>query len=169
MLPTQLLIFMSSTMKISIWSIGKAHDSTMKESIEGFTQRLNRYFPAEWKIIPAPKINAQEQLKKAEARLVLDTLGKEDFLILLDEKGKMMHSLQVAEFLQNRANESSTFPRLVFLIGGAYGVDAEVRQKAKLIWSLSDLTFPHQLARLILVEQLYRACTILKNEKYHHT
>jgi 23S rRNA (pseudouridine1915-N3)-methyltransferase len=77
-----------------------------------------------------------------------------------------MDSVRLADFLQLRANESTR--RLVFLIGGAYGIDAQVLRRANLVWSLSKLTFPHQLVRLILTEQLYRACTILRNEKYHH-
>jgi 23S rRNA (pseudouridine1915-N3)-methyltransferase len=77
-----------------------------------------------------------------------------------------MTSEQLAEFLQGRANESTK--KLVFLIGGAYGVDAAITKRANLQWSLSKLVFPHQLVRLILSEQIYRACSILRNEKYHH-
>ena len=96
----------------------------------------------------------------------MDWLQRDDFLVALDERGKEMDSVQLSAFLQLRANESTR--RLVFLIGGAFGIDAPVLQRANLIWSLSKLTFPHQLVRLILSEQLYRACTILRNEKYHH-
>jgi 23S rRNA (pseudouridine1915-N3)-methyltransferase len=84
----------------------------------------------------------------------------------LDEKGKQLSSEALAQFLQTRSNESSK--NIVFLIGGAFGLDNQVLSKAKFIWSLSSLTFPHQLVRLILAEQIYRACTILRNEKYHH-
>ena len=93
-------------------------------------------------------------------------LAREDHLVVLDERGKMLDSIQLSEMIQARANES--VKNLVFLIGGAFGIDASLMQRANFKWSLSALTFPHQLVRLILSEQLYRACTILRNEKYHH-
>jgi len=109
---------------------------------------------------------SEEQLKKAEAVIILGMLGREDHLVVLDERGKMLDSIQLSEMIQARANES--VKNLVFLIGGAFGIDASLMQRANFKWSLSALTFPHQLVRLILSEQLYRACTILRNEKYHH-
>jgi 23S rRNA (pseudouridine1915-N3)-methyltransferase len=96
----------------------------------------------------------------------LESLKKEDWLVVLDEKGRQFTSGGLAEFIRSRANESTK--NLIFLVGGAYGLDGSVLQRANYKWSLSELTFPHQLARLILTEQLYRACTILRNEKYHH-
>lgn len=153
-------------MKLSLWTIGKPHEPYVKQGIEEFTDRIGRYFPVEWKIFPTPKHSNEEQLKKAEAIMILEALGKDDHLVVLDEKGKMFNSEALAEFIQLRANESTQ--KIVFLIGGAYGVDQSVMQKARTKWSLSALTFPHQLVRLILAEQLYRACTILRNEKYHH-
>lgn len=155
-------------MKLSLWTIGKVHDTTVREGILDFTTRISRYFQVEWKIFPVPKHQTAEQLKKAEAELIINALEPDDYLVLLDEKGKSFHSVELADFIQKRANESGKANRLIFLIGGAYGVDQLVVQKAKLIWSLSALTFPHQLVRLILAEQIYRACTILRNEKYHH-
>lgn len=158
-----------SRLKIQIWSIGKAHESYVRSGVEDFTARLNRYFPAEWNIIPVPKnagmLSAQD-LRISEGKTILDWLQKDDFLVALDERGKEMDSVQLSAFLQARANESTR--RLVFLIGGAFGIDAPVLRRANLVWSLSKLTFPHQLVRLILSEQLYRACSILRNEKYHH-
>jgi 23S rRNA (pseudouridine1915-N3)-methyltransferase len=109
---------------------------------------------------------SEEQLKKAEGVMILGMLQKDDHLIVLDERGKMLDSLQLAAMIRQYANESAR--NLVFLIGGAYGIDAAVMQRAQFKWSLSALTFPHQLVRLILAEQLYRACTIIRNEKYHH-
>lgn len=155
-------------MKLSLWTIGKAHDATVREGVIEFTTRVSRYFQVEWKIFPVPKHNTPEQLKKAEAELILNALEPDDYLVLLDEKGKSLSSIELANFIQQRANDSGRAQRLIFLIGGAYGVDQSVFQKAKLTWSLSALTFPHQLVRLILAEQMYRACTILRNEKYHH-
>jgi 23S rRNA (pseudouridine1915-N3)-methyltransferase len=149
--------------------VGKVHDSYVKEGIEEFTKRLNRYFKTEWVLLPVPKQAAmlsEMDLRKKESKMILEWLGKDDFLILLDEKGVQLNSPELANLLQQRANESHK--QLVFLIGGAYGVDEAIRKRANFTWSLSPLVFPHQLVRLILAEQLYRAATILKNEKYHH-
>ena len=156
-------------MKIWLWSIGKAHDSYVKEGITEFTKRISKYFPVEWNIIPVPKnagMLSEMDLKKREGETILQWLKADDYLIALDEHGKQFSSEGLSEFLQERASASNK--NLVFLIGGAYGLDAAVLQRAQLKWSLSQLTFPHQLVRLILAEQVYRACTILKNEKYHH-
>jgi len=156
-------------MKIWLWSIGKAHESYVKEGIVDFTKRISRYFPVEWSIIPVPKnagMLSEMDLKKKEAETVLQWLKQDDYLIALDEHGKQFSSEGLAEFLQERATASTK--NLVFLIGGAFGLDAAVLKRAQLKWSLSQLTFPHQLVRLILAEQVYRACTILQNEKYHH-
>lgn len=156
-------------MKILFWSIGKPHDPALKESIDDFTSRISRYFPVQWQVIPPLKQAAtlkSEELKKKEASLILNMLSKDDFLVLLDERGKQLDSPKLAEFIQARANES--IKQVIFLIGGAFGVDAQVLSRANFNWSLSSLTFPHQLVRLILAEQVYRACTILRNERYHH-
>ncbi len=156
-------------MKISLWTIGKGHEGYVKEGIEEFTKRISKYFPVEWTIIPVPKnagMLSEMDLKKKEAETVLQWLKQEDYLVALDERGKQFSSEDLANFIQLRSNES--VKNLVFLIGGAFGIDEAVLQKAKFKWSLSHLTFPHQLVRLILAEQVYRACTILRNEKYHH-
>lgn len=151
-------------------SVGKIHEAYIKAGVEDFTQRISKYFPAAWQIIAPPKNAAameEKELKKQEAKLILQTISNDDFLILLDERGKQFSSPELAQFIQQRANESNK--RLVFLIGGAYGTDETVIKRANYTWSLSKLVFPHMLVRLILAEQLYRACTILKNEKYHHS
>lgn len=156
-------------MKMQIWAIGKGHESYVRSGVEDFSARVTRYFPLEWNIIPVPRnagmLSAQD-LRMSEGRTILDWLQKDDFLVALDEHGKELDSVKLAEFVQKRANERTR--KLVFLIGGAYGIDPPVLQRANLVWSLSKLTFPHQLVRLILAEQLYRACSILRNEKYHH-
>lgn len=156
-------------MKIQLWSVGKAHEGFVKEGIEMFTKRINSYYPAQWFIIPAPKnagMMSEMDLKKKEAEVLLDLLKKDDYLVLLDEKGKELTSEGLAAFIQTRANESHK--NIVFLIGGAFGVSDEVLRRAQFTWSLSKLVFPHQLVRLMLAEQLYRACSIIRNEKYHH-
>jgi len=156
-------------MKIWFWSIGKSNESYVKEGIADFTKRISRYFPVEWTIIPVPKNSgmlSEMDLKKKEGETILQWLRQDDYLIALDERGKQFSSEGLSELLQERASASTK--NLVFLIGGAFGLDAAVLKRAQLKWSLSQLTFPHQLVRLILAEQVYRACTILQNEKYHH-
>ena len=141
----------------------------MKAGVEEFTKRISKYFKVEWTIIPVPKnagMMSEMDLKKKEGEQVLSWLSKEDYLVVLDENGKQLSSEGLADFLQARAN--SSHKKLIFLIGGAFGVDEAIIQRADFSWSLSKLVFPHQLVRLILAEQVYRACTIMKNEKYHH-
>ena len=156
-------------MKIQLWSVGKDHEPYVRAGVEDFTKRISRYYPVEWKIFPPPK-NAgalsQTDLKKKEAIILLEGLAKDDYLVALDEKGKQLYSEGLAQFIQGRANESVR--NLVFLIGGAFGLDESILQRANHQWSLSQLTLPHQLVRLLLAEQVYRACTIIRNEKYHH-
>jgi 23S rRNA (pseudouridine1915-N3)-methyltransferase len=156
-------------MKIWFWSIGKTNESYVKEGVAEFTKRISKYFPVEWNIIPVPKnagMLSEMDLKKREGEMILQWLKQDDYLIALDEHGKQFSSEGLSEFLQQRATASTK--NLVFLIGGAFGLDAAVLKRAQLKWSLSQLTFPHQLVRMILAEQVYRACTILQNEKYHH-
>lgn len=157
-------------MKIHLWSVGKHHDSYVKQGVEEFTQRISKYYPVDWKVIPAARqtVNTSEaDVKSQEAQNILSLLTKDDFLALLDEKGKMLSSVELAGWLQQRANQSTR--NLIFLIGGAFGVEDSITARANFKWSLSALVFPHQLVRLILTEQVYRACTINRNEKYHHT
>lgn len=157
-------------MKIHLWSIGKNHEPHVKLGVEDFTNRISKYFKVEWNIIATPKnagLLSETDLKKKESEILLNLLTKDDYLVALDERGKQMNSEALASFIQQRANES--IKRIIFLIGGAYGIDEAVLKRADYKWSLSQLVFPHQLVRLILAEQVYRACTILRNEKYHHS
>jgi len=157
-------------MKIYFWSVGKAHDSYVKEGIEIFTKRISHYYPIEWKIFSSAKNAAQlseEEIKKTEGILLQNALQNDDILVCLDEHGKQWTSMELAGFIQQKANQSSK--NIIFLIGGAYGIHSDVLKRSHQKWSLSKLVFPHQLVRLILAEQIYRACTIIRNEKYHHT
>ncbi|MBL7703163.1 MAG: 23S rRNA (pseudouridine(1915)-N(3))-methyltransferase RlmH [Ferruginibacter sp.] len=157
-------------MKFQFWSVGKNHEPYVKEGIELFTKRISNYYPVEWNILPSPKNAAmlsEADLKKKEGEMITGFLQKEDWLVLLDENGKMLSSEGLANLIQTRANESTK--NIVFLIGGAFGVSDAVKQQANLTWSLSKLVFPHQLVRLILAEQVYRACSINRHEKYHHS
>lgn len=156
-------------MKLYFWAIGKAHESYVKEGVETFTRRISKYYSVEWTLIPVPKnagMLSEMDLKKKEAEIILQWLRPDDYLIALDEKGKELNSEDLSGFLQQQGLQRTK--NLVFLIGGAFGLHADVLRQARLIWSLSRLTFPHQLVRLILAEQVYRACTIGQNEKYHH-
>ena len=145
-------------MRLQFWAIGKNNESYVKSGVEDFTKRISNYFKVEWYIIPVPK-NAgmmnEMDLKKKEGEQVLQLVNKEDYLIVLDERGKQLSSAGLAEFIQARANESTK--KLIFFIGGAYGVDDVVLKRANYTWSLSQLVFTHQLVRLILSEQVYRA------------
>lgn len=156
-------------MKILFISVGKSNEPYVEEGIKDFTNRITKYFPVSWQIIAPPKIAAslsESALKKAESLLILQQILPDDYLVLLDERGQNFNSPGIAQLLQQRANESSK--RVVFLIGGAFGVDEVIFKRANTVWSLSKLVFPHMLVRLILSEQIYRACSILRNEKYHH-
>jgi 23S rRNA (pseudouridine1915-N3)-methyltransferase len=156
-------------MKLELWSIGKTNESYVKEGIALFTKRIGYYYNTSWQIIASPKNAAaltNNDLKKKEGEIILQSIQKEDFIVLLDERGKNITSEEVAELIQHQTNNS--IRKMIFLIGGAYGVSDAVMKRANFTWSLSKLVFPHQLVRLILAEQVYRACTIIKNEKYHH-
>ncbi|MES2776223.1 MAG: 23S rRNA (pseudouridine(1915)-N(3))-methyltransferase RlmH [Bacteroidota bacterium] len=156
-------------MKLLLWSIGKQNESYVKEGVEDFTNRISRYFPCEWKIVATPKNAASmsdAEQREAESKVLLESFDPVDYIVLLDERGKMLTSPALSKLISERAVNGAR--RVHFVIGGAFGVTEAVRKRADLIWQLSQLVFPHQLVRLILAEQIYRACSILKNEKYHH-
>ncbi len=156
-------------MKILLWSVGGKHDSYVHEGIEDFTKRINHYYPCEWKLVAPPKNAASlshEEQKDSESKTLLAALDPVDYVVLLDERGKMLTSIRLAELIGERGVNGAK--KIHFVIGGAFGVNDEVRKRADLVWQLSQLVFPHQLVRLMLSEQVYRACSILKNEKYHH-
>lgn len=157
-------------MKIEFWSIGKPHESSIKEAIESYTARINKYNAVKWEILSVPKNAAMlsaADLKRLEGKMILDWLEKDSILVLLDERGKEMDSKELSNFIIKKGNMG--IKKLIFLIGGAFGVDNAILKRADHTWSLSKLTFPHQLVRLLLAEQIYRAFTIIKNEKYHHS
>jgi 23S rRNA (pseudouridine1915-N3)-methyltransferase len=122
--------------------------------------RILRYLPIEWVYI------VHDVTKEKEGEKIMSHLKKEDYVVLLDEKGRDMKSEALAELIENRMVDS--VKRMVFVIGGAYGVSKSIEERANYIWKLSSLVFPHMLVRVILVEQVYRAMTIIKGEKYHH-
>lgn len=147
-------------MKLVILSVGKEKDEVSAELVRHFELRLLRYLPVEWLHVD------HAATKEKESEKILSLLKKEDYVVLLDENGRDMKSEALAEMVENRMVDSVR--RMIFIIGGAYGVSENVFARANYIWKLSSLVFPHMLVRIILVEQLYRAMTILKGEKYHH-
>ena len=153
-------------MKITVITAGKAHDADMKAAIEDFSKRIEKYYPFNWQILSTKQYNVAAEQKKFESGIILAQITKDDFVVLLDERGKQFNSIEVSELIQQSGNASKK--RMVFIIGGAHGVEQSVFDRANVVWGLSKLVFPHMLVRLILAEQLYRACTIIRNEKYHH-
>ncbi len=156
-------------MKIKLVAIGKTDDKDLMRLIENYHKRLNHYVKFEFKIIPdlkKAKNLSEDQQKEKEGALILKEIVATDQLILLDEKGHEFRSIEFSRFLQKKMN--SGVKQLVFIIGGPYGFSQTVYQKAQGKVSLSKMTFSHQMIRLFMVEQLYRAFTILKNEPYHH-
>ncbi|WP_080905415.1 23S rRNA (pseudouridine(1915)-N(3))-methyltransferase RlmH [Parabacteroides sp. Marseille-P3160] len=156
-------------MKIVLVVIGKTDASYFVEAIREYSNRLVHYIPFEMEVIPDLK-NARNlseiQQKEKEGELIQKALQPGDYLVLLDERGKEFISTAFASYLEKKMQ---TVPkRLVFVIGGPYGFSEKVYQAASERISLSKMTFSHQMIRLIFVEQLYRAMTILNNEPYHH-
>ena len=156
-------------MKIKLLAIGKTDSKALEELIADYSKRLNRYLSFDLEIIPDIKnsknLSEAEQIQK-EAMAILAKIDREDHLILLDERGKEYNSIAFAKFLQQQMNAG--IKKLVFVIGGPYGLDPKLKQRARGSWSLSQLTFSHQMIRLFATEQIYRAMTILKNQPYHH-
>lgn len=156
-------------MKIVFLVIGKTDESYLDTGILKYIKRLEHYVPFEMKIIPDIKNRktlTEEQQKKAEGELILSNINVGDDLILLDENGKTFSSVAFSQWIEKQMNIGSK--RMVFVVGGPYGFSKEVYAKAKFKISLSEMTFSHQMIRLIFVEQLYRAFTIIKGEPYHH-
>lgn len=155
-------------MKIEVWAIGKTSEAYLDTGIGIFAKRLTHYLPFAWVVLPAAKVktNEADSVRRAEAQLVLSRLQPDDYLVLLDERGMEHTSVSLARWLEGRLGDSRR--RMVFLIGGAFGFAPEVYERANAQLSLSRLTFSHQMVRLFLLEQLYRAMTILRNEPYHN-
>lgn len=156
-------------MKIKLLAIGKTDAKNLQTLIETYQNRLKHYIKFELEIIPDiknVKNLSKSQQKEKEGELVLKKLAPTDVLILLDEKGKEFRSIEFSKYLQKKMNAG--IKQLVFVIGGPYGFSETVYKKSMGKISLSKMTFSHQMIRLFVVEQIYRAFTILKNEPYHH-
>lgn len=155
-------------MKIRLIAIGKTSDSWAKDAVSVFEKRLKHYCTFEIAELPAGGNAGRtaDQIKEAEGTLLLSKIGGSDRLILLDENGKSLTSVGFAEWINQQ--QLSGVKNLVFAIGGPYGFSEAVYKAAAGKLSLSPMTFTHQMVRLFFTEQLYRAYTILKGEKYHH-
>jgi len=155
--------------KIQLIVIGKTNQHFVKQGLDEFCKRLLHYFPFELEVIPDIK-NSQnlsvDQQKVKEGEMILRSFQPSDYIVLLDEHGKEFTSVEFAEYIEKKTRTS--VKRLVFVIGGAYGFAQTVYEAAYEKIALSKMTFPHQLIRLIFIEQLYRVMTILHNEPYHH-
>jgi len=156
-------------MKLKIIFVGKTEADYLIIGSDVYYKRLKNYLPTELIIIPALKntkaLNIEQQ-KTKEGKLIIDKLDSSDFVVLLDEKGKEFRSIDFANYFQNKMN--SGIKSLCMVIGGPYGFSSEVYAKANQKIALSKMTFSHQMIRLILLEQCYRAMSILRNEPYHH-
>lgn len=157
-------------MKVEFWVIGKTSFPYLDEGNEIYLNRIKHYLPFQMTTIPDIKNRkslSEEQIKTKEGEIILSKLNTGDFLILMDERGKQRTSVQFADYLQNILQQSHK--RAIFLIGGAYGFSDAVYERCNTKISLSNMTFSHQMVRLIFLEQFYRALTIMNNEPYHHS
>ena len=151
-------------MAIKLLAIGKKHEAWVEDGIRRYETRLKRPFVTEWVLLPH---SAREGLaaRQEESERLLSRLKPDDFVVLLDERGKLLDSPAFSRLLLVPLEQSR---QVVLIVGGAYGVDDSVHQRADVVWSLSPLVFPHQLVRLLLAEQLYRAQEIAAGHPYHH-
>lgn len=151
-------------MSIKIIVIGKKHESWVFEGIVRYEKRLKAAFSSEWVFLPHSAYEG-DRARQEESERILSRLDAHAYVIVLDERGKILDSPSLSRLLEEQFIHSRD---VVLIIGGAYGVTEELRQRADLVWSLSPLVFPHQLVRLILIEQLYRAQEIGAGNPYHH-
>jgi 23S rRNA (pseudouridine1915-N3)-methyltransferase len=152
-------------MRIKIISVGKIKQSFVHEGEQEYLTRMKSFAQLSLLEVPTSTELPETQMKQAEAAAVLGKIESSDYFVVLDERGKQLSSKDFAALLQNQMNQGTS--NFCFAIGGASGWDESVRKEADLVLSLSAMTFPYQMTRLILVEQLYRAMTILKGIPYH--
>ncbi len=155
-------------MKALLILVGKTKDKLYSHAIDDYKGRIGHYLPFDIVTIPELKNTSsltEQQQKDKEGELILSHIQPSDVVVLLDERGVEQRSVEFAKWLQKMQN---TARRLIFIIGGPYGFSSQVYGRANHQVSLSKMTFSHQMVRLIFVEQLYRACTIIKGEPYHH-
>ena len=150
-------------MKITIVAVGKEKDFAGYELVAEYIRRISHYYPIEVQYLTG----SDEKDEHIKIEKTLLKVGESAYIVALDETGKKLSSVGLSELLGKVANQS--VKNLVFIIGGAYGIPENIKQNANAVLSLSDMTFTHQMVRLIIAEQIYRACTIQRGEKYHHS
>jgi 23S rRNA (pseudouridine1915-N3)-methyltransferase len=151
-------------MPVRIITIGKKHESWVLEGIERYQKRLKKPFDVEWVILPHSSFEGV-QARQDESRRIFSRLNANDYVVLMDERGRNVTSPDLSQRLVSILDTSCP---IVVIIGGAYGINETIMRRANFIWSLSNLVFPHQLVRLLLIEQLYRAQEIAGGGSYHH-
>ena len=163
-----LLCSIIHSMKLTIITIGKKDEEKYAAAIADFNARATHYFDISWEILSACKNTAlpTDLQKKEEGVRILKKINKEDYVILVDERGNSISTPTLADLFQKHIDVGTK--SMILIIGGAFGCSDEVFKRADFTLSLSKLVFPHQLVRLILIEQIYRAGTIIRGEKYHH-
>ncbi|MBC8344388.1 MAG: 23S rRNA (pseudouridine(1915)-N(3))-methyltransferase RlmH [Bacteroidetes bacterium] len=153
-------------MKTEFWMTGKTNHSYLKPGIELYTKRIQHYTPFASREIEIPKSKNPKEAVQTEQEQILKLIQPNDQIILLDEKGKSFTSYDFAKYLQQQFNSSPN--RLIFLTGGSYGFGDDIYHRSNALISLSKFTFPHDLVRIIFLEQFYRALSIIHNHPYQH-
>ena len=151
-------------MSITVLAIGKKHEDWVRDGIERYEKRLKQPFDVRWVLLPHSSIEG-DRARQEESGRITKRIEPDSYVVLLDERGRNLTSPALSQQLESIFISGKS---IVLVIGGAYGVDDSIHTRADLVWSLSNLVFPHQLVRLIAIEQLYRAQEIAKGGRYHH-
>lgn len=149
---------------LKILAVGKKHEAWIVDGVKRYQERLKRPYDIEWILLPHSMLS-NDAARQEESGRILSRLNGNDYVILLDETGKNINSIELSKLLRAPIDNSR---QVVLIIGGAYGVDLSIHARSDFVWSLSKLVFPHQLVRLILIEQIYRSQEIANNKPYHH-
>ena len=152
-------------MQLLILAVGKESSGDLALTLADYEKRLQPLADITWKFIPASRATDQDSIRSQDSAQILLQLKPTDQVILLDERGVQQTNEQFAQTFEKLAGGQG---RLVFIIGGAFGVTDEVRSRAQFVWSFSKLVFPHQLVRVMLLEQIYRTYMVTRNHPYHH-
>lgn len=156
-------------MKITLLYIGKSKKDYIAEGIRIYSKRISRYIPFRINEVTEPKYSGKLSgimVREKEAKQILKYISQDDYTVILDERGRMISSEEFAEFISEKSVHSVA--NIVFVIGGAYGFGKEIYDRADDIISLSKMTLSHQITRIVFLEQLYRAFSIIRGEPYHH-
>jgi 23S rRNA (pseudouridine1915-N3)-methyltransferase len=150
---------------ITIIAVGKKHEDWIQPGLERYQKRLKRPFDVDWVLLPHSSLSGDSARQEESERIRQRLPTKDAYVVLLDERGQRLDSPEFSRLIEDHAANSRS---IVLIIGGAFGVDDELHSVADKVMSLSELVFPHQLVRLILIEQIYRAQSIAEGGKYHH-